>query len=174
MKLSRAVVFSTAALGAWAETSVLSLPFSLDVLSTMPLCAASCLAKTSAISSMPSNNQTANLCKDVLFQQEAILCVRHMCTIMETLAAQNITNTACNVPLRDRSKQYIVLSLAMGIAGSFTVMARLVFKRRYNLGLDTDDWLTGSLLVTSVATIVVNQYWLTNNGLGRDVWTITL
>lgn len=89
-------------------------------------------------------------------------------------AAQNITNTACNVPVRDRSKQYIALSLAMGIAGSFTVIARLVFKRRYNLGLDTDDWLTGSLLVTSVATMVLNQYGLTNNGLGRDVWTITL
>lgn len=71
------------------------------------------------------------------------------------VAAQNIINIACNVPLRDRSKQYIALSLAMGITDSFTVIARLVFKRRNNLSLDTDDWLTGSLLVTSAATMVI-------------------
>lgn len=120
-------------------------------------------------------------------------CVLEKCTIVEALskhscrglmtrlrrpvsnlttATQNITNTACGAPIRDRGKKYTVISNIMGpLSGAF-VIQRIAYKIWAGLDFGWDDWFCLITIVSGIPATIFNAHQLVDNGMGRDVWTL--
>ena len=62
------------------------------------------------------------------------------------LVARNLTETSCNTPVRNRSRQFTVLNLALGAVTTVVVFIRVLFKRCYSMRrrLGADDWVMSS------------------------------
>jgi len=88
-------------------------------------------------------------------------------------AARNVSERACNFPIRDRSAQYIGVNLTPYIVSLVVVGLRLIFKAFYTRDkLAADDWIIGiSIPAAIVAAVLTNVVW-TANGAGSDVWTV--
>lgn len=87
-------------------------------------------------------------------------------------ATKNITETACQVPIRNRARQYTAVSYTLGIITGAIVMERFLIKLYLKMELGPDDWLTLATTIVGAPQTAINQYGLVANGLGRDVWTL--
>lgn len=89
------------------------------------------------------------------------------------LVARNLTETSCNTPVRNRSRQFTVLNIALGAVTTVVVFIRVLFKRCYSMRrrLGADDWVIAVALVLfalpSIATMI---FGLSAHGLGKDIW----
>jgi hypothetical protein len=90
------------------------------------------------------------------------------------LAAKNITATACHAPVRDRSGQYVAVSIALGTIAVLFVVVRLVFKQFFgtNGGLAPDDKVILGTLALRITCIIINVQGLAAHGVGKDTWTL--
>ncbi|TQV91930.1 integral membrane protein [Cordyceps javanica] len=88
-------------------------------------------------------------------------------------AVKNITNTVCDVPVRDRSSKYTIVSNTLGIISAIFVIQRFAYKLWAGLDLGWDDWFCLMTIISGVPATVFNAHWLPQNGMGRDVWTLT-
>ncbi|KHN94093.1 uncharacterized protein MAM_08023 [Metarhizium album ARSEF 1941] len=100
-------------------------------------------------------------------------CVKKNCTIREGLVTLNTTQTACSRPIRDKAETYQVVSNTLVIIAALFILQRFAFKLYARLELGLDDWFTLLTLVTGIPSTVINAHFLTVNGIGRDIWTLT-
>lgn len=84
----------------------------------------------------------------------------------------NGTATACNLPIRSRTNQYITISNTFGIITAIFVSQRFIYKAFASLEFGLDDWFTLATTVIGVPVTVINAHGVTSNGLGRDIWTL--
>lgn len=86
-----------------------------------------------------------------------------------------MTATACHEPVRDRSTAYKNLSIILGsITGGFIVV-RFGFKILVTRDtIYADDWIALLTFFTGIPGTVINVVGVAANGMGRDVWTISL
>lgn len=93
----------------------------------------------------------------------------HSCT-----AAKNITATACHAPVRDRSGQYVAVSISLGTITVLFVLVRLIFKQFFsaNTGLAADDKVILGTLALRISCTIINVEGLAAHGLGKDTWTL--
>ncbi|XWW97979.1 hypothetical protein V2A60_005975 [Cordyceps javanica] len=116
---------------------------------------------------------TACICADQPVQDAVATCVLQKCTSQEALSVKNITNTVCDVPVRDRSSKYTIVSNTLGIISAIFVIQRFAYKLWAGLDLGWDDWFCLMTIISGVPATVFNAHWLPQNGMGRDVWTLT-
>ena len=90
------------------------------------------------------------------------------------LVSWNLTEMACNSQRRDRSAEFIVTNIALGVFGVVVVSARLIFKQGFSVTgrLGPDDWVIIAIILIGLPCIAINIFGLTAHGLGRDVWTL--
>lgn len=97
-----------------------------------------------------------------------------MLTYSDTVT-NNLTKTACKVPVRDRSAKFNITILVLGTIAASTVGIRLIFKQfcssRQRLGCD--DWTILTAVPLGVTSIVLTIAGLTAHGLGQDLWGIS-
>lgn len=89
------------------------------------------------------------------------------------VATMNITQTTCNRPIRDKSKTYQIVSNTLVIIAALFIVQRFAFKLYARLEFGLDDWCTLGTLVAGIPSTVINAHFLTVNGIGRDIWTLT-
>jgi hypothetical protein len=86
--------------------------------------------------------------------------------------AQNISETHCENPRRDRGPKFIKLEYTMIVMAGIFVFARFAFKIVEGLPLGLDDW---TILVTMVLSIGATGGIIggtIKHGLGKDMWTL--
>ncbi|KAH7131282.1 hypothetical protein EDB81DRAFT_808285 [Dactylonectria macrodidyma] len=149
-----------------AETSLLS------TLQQMPDCALSCLTSAMANSTCSTTDQSC-MCNDEPLKATAANCVEASCSVKESLFTQNLTMTYCDFPIRDKTKSYSALAIALVIIGGLCVVQRFIYKIYSNTGLGIDDWLILATFISVIASTICNVRGAVPNGVGRDVWTLT-
>ncbi|EGX89777.1 integral membrane protein, putative [Cordyceps militaris CM01] len=142
-----------------------------EALGEFPTCSLPCLAE-SLNKTRCDSTDTACICADQPLQDAVASCVLQKCSIPEALSVKNITNTVCEVPPRDRSRKYIIVSDTLGIISALFVIQRFTYKLWARLDYGWDDWFCLATIVSGVPATVFNAHWLPQNGMGRDVWTL--
>lgn len=136
----------------------------------LPTCGLDCFEAGLATSTCTN---TTCVCEDAALIKEMTVCVTASCTAMEALLVTNITQTACGQPVRDKGKEYNVVSITLGVISAVVLLVRLgykIFIARLDLGLD--DWFILATVVTGVPTTIITSLGSIPNGLGRDIWTL--
>ncbi|KAK8912764.1 Satratoxin biosynthesis SC1 cluster protein 4 [Metarhizium anisopliae] len=85
----------------------------------------------------------------------------------------NMTQTLCNRPMRDKAATYQIVSNTLVIIAALFIVQRFAYKFYARLELGLDDWCTLLTLVAGIPSTVINAHFLTVNGIGRDIWTLT-
>lgn len=158
------------------EQSAPSLSNLTSALATIPTCALTCLANYIAKENCTATDPQC-ICVDkyAAIQNRAKPCIIEACSLPEALFTKNVTEVACNRPVRDKSGRYDAMNLAMGVITALLVTTRLVYKKffGYRRELGPDDWVILWTLILGVPCTILNSVGLIANGLGRDVWTVT-
>ncbi|GJN73914.1 hypothetical protein PLICBS_007997 [Purpureocillium lilacinum] len=144
-----------------------------NTLALFPKCAAPCLPLIVDKANNVAANETS-LCTNQTVQDTVMLCVMGSCSIKESMFSKNLTTTACNEPIRDRSSRYIAISDAFSIIASIFVIQRFAYKFWAKLDFGLDDLFTLITLIVSFPVTYFNAYTLVWNGVGRDSWTLSL
>ncbi|KAH8667855.1 hypothetical protein BGZ61DRAFT_289313, partial [Ilyonectria robusta] len=131
-----------------------------------------CLSSAISNSSCPTTDQKC-MCHDEPLQVEVSKCLLDSCTVKELLLTQNLTMTYCEFPVRDKSRPYAIMAIALAAVAGLCVAQRFVYKINSNAGLGIDDWLILGTFVSVVASTVCNIRGAVPNGVGRDIWTLT-
>ncbi|KAF5122578.1 Satratoxin biosynthesis SC1 cluster protein 4 [Metarhizium anisopliae] len=178
MRFPISAAFLLAWLSAFALTQ--SYPSATEILEQLPPCAtcvdgqAKCLTAI-VPGSACSVTDVQCICTNSPIQDAAEKCILRDCTsLVDALSAKNITATACHAPVRDRSGQYVAVSIALGTITVLLVVTRLVFKQFFaaNVGLAADDKVILVTLAIRISCIVINVRGLAAHGLGKDTWTL--
>lgn len=87
----------------------------------------------------------------------------------------NVTATACNAPVRDKSNRYSATIIPLIAIAFIITISRLLFKQFFSRAqaLSLDDWAIMGTLVVSVSSLVISVEGLIAYGLGKDIWTLT-
>jgi hypothetical protein len=91
-------------------------------------------------------------------------------TSVETL---NVTKTGCGAPIRDRSGQYRTTTVVFTIIAGVFILQRFAFKIYAKLDFGLDDWFALLTMIVTIPGVVINANGMPDNGLGRDMWTLT-
>ncbi|KAF1933714.1 CFEM domain-containing protein [Didymella exigua CBS 183.55] len=112
------------------------------------------------------------LCTDVALNVAVGVCAQKTCTVYELLQTKNVSSRGCGVPVRDRGRDFVVI----GLCG--VVVAMLAFVMRLGASLlkngrqmSWDDATMGIVVALSIPPAVF-AFFLVDNGLGRDMWTL--
>lgn len=89
-------------------------------------------------------------------------------------ATKNTTSTFCHVPIRNKTAEYITMSISLGVVTVICVIARLIFKQFWSHGdgFGSDDKVLCAALTLRIAGIILNVQGLAANGIGKDIWTL--
>ncbi|KAH8668745.1 CFEM domain-containing protein [Xylariales sp. PMI_506] len=139
-----------------------------------PSCALLCLAEYVPLSGC-SETDTSCLCTNVQLQTNITECVLSTCTTLyEELMTKNATETLCGGEVRDES----LTPLLAGMIGGG--VALLVFIMRMCSTLPRGGRMAGWDDYTMIVTVAlatpptVFSVLLSQNGLGKDIWTLPL
>ncbi|KAJ4149932.1 hypothetical protein LMH87_010705 [Akanthomyces muscarius] len=143
-----------------------------EALGEFPKCSLPCLAESLTKTKCDAAD-TGCICADQPLQDAVAVCVLQKCTVQEALSVKNITDTVCDVPARDRSRKYTIVSNTLGIISALFVIQRFAYKLWAGLDFGWDDWFCLITILSGIPATVFNAHWLPQNGMGRDVWTLT-
>ncbi|KAI3393294.1 hypothetical protein diail_4476 [Diaporthe ilicicola] len=180
MKLTRLLTASAATLmaccpgaraaedSAAAEAAALALAQKL-----YPTCALACLAELVPTSGC-SLTDIECLCTNVELNTKLAVCVLGGCNQEDALLTKNGSSTMCGVPPRDDSAiPTIVAAVGFGIALFVYILRMCSCMPTNGRQLGWDDWtITATVLFTVPPTVFA--FLLSENGLGKDMWTLPL
>ncbi|KAG8412503.1 hypothetical protein J3459_015879 [Metarhizium acridum] len=165
------------ALSLWSNTKVPSASDLEASLAKIPSCALNCL-KQSVTEAGCGLDDPQCVCVDkyAAIEDAGTPCTMAACSLAEALSTKNITEIACNRPIRDKSGRHVAMNLTIGVITTVLVLVRLLFKKffSYRRELGADDWVILATAAVGVVSTTINKVGLTDNGLGKDVWTISV
>lgn len=85
----------------------------------------------------------------------------------------NVSQTTCGHPVRDRSAEYVAFNDVFAIITAIFLIQRFAYKIFDRVSFTADDWSCLSTVVIGTISTVINALYLTKNGLGRDIWTLS-
>ncbi|KAK7996651.1 transcription initiation factor tfiid subunit 7 [Apiospora arundinis] len=135
----------------------------------MPVCASRCL-ETHLKQSTCSATDFGCICADQQLQANVGTCTLDSCTLVEALAAKNVTATLCNEPVRDNSTTTPVVTAISGALAVIFVAIRLL-NNHLRGALNTADLCAVLALVSSIPMDVI-EFYMVANGFGKDIWTL--
>ncbi|KAK7535354.1 uncharacterized protein J3D65DRAFT_592362 [Phyllosticta citribraziliensis] len=139
----------------------------------MPTCALLCLKTLLPTSECATNLNQACLCSNVPLNAQLTVCVASNCTIPEGLQTKNVSLTACGAEVRDQSSTFT----AIGIVGMVVAFLAFLLRMAASLGktgraVSWDDWTMLLLVILAIPPAVFAPI-LADNGMGKDIWTLT-
>lgn len=93
-------------------------------------------------------------------------------SLTTAIVATNISRTACDFPVRDRSHLLIALGAVFIGIGTIVVIQRLGYKCWAKIPLGPDDWFVLAALVLQISSYAMGRFVSQRNGSGRDIWTL--
>lgn len=141
------------------------------MLAQLPGCAVICLSQALPASGCLLNDVNCQCNSDILWDV-AGKCSLQACTTREALAAQRVTKSACQFPVRNEGPTLVIVtSVLFGLALAFVVV-RIIARslNRFEL-FGADDVL---ILLSFIfgTPIFVFDFFLTRLGFGQDIWLI--
>lgn len=88
-------------------------------------------------------------------------------------ATMNITQTSCGAPVRNKSNMYKSITSTFSIISGIFVIQRFGYKIYTRLDICLDDWFVLLALIVGTPAAVMNSHAVIDNGLGRDIWTLS-
>ncbi|KAH7109774.1 hypothetical protein EDB81DRAFT_927621, partial [Dactylonectria macrodidyma] len=143
-----------------------------ELLSQLSQCTRSCVGDAISKSDCSLNN-TECACTNKKALPAALTCVSEGCPVKEALTTQNLTNTYCNVPVRDKTRSLIKLTIILGVLSGSSLLLRItckVFIMHSDFGLD--DLFTILSFCCCVPSVAMTIHGTASHGLGRDIWTL--
>ncbi|KAK8035785.1 hypothetical protein PG991_001858 [Apiospora marii] len=144
-------------------------------LSLYPKCAQICLAKTVPQSSCKMTDVKC-LCTNEQLNAQIGMCVLGSCTKYEALMTKNASLSMCQpgVPPRDQTLTPLLIGVIGGVIATLIVVLRMMSGLpAAGRKLGWDDWTILIALALSMPPTVFSVL-LSNNGLGRDMWTLPM
>ncbi|KAK8060685.1 hypothetical protein PG996_010615 [Apiospora saccharicola] len=135
----------------------------------MPLCASKCL-ETHLKQSSCLATDFACICADQQLQADVGICTLGSCTLVESLAAMNVTKTLCKEPIRDNSTTTPVVP-AISAALALLFVGIRVLNNHIRGSLNIADWCAVLALASSIP-MDISEYYMVANGFGKDIWTL--
>ncbi|KAK8052461.1 hypothetical protein PG993_003846 [Apiospora rasikravindrae] len=139
----------------------------------MPLCASRCLEAYLQESKCTATD-FACICADQHLQASVGACTLGNCTLVEGLAAMNVTKTICKEPIRDNSMTTPVVTVVSATLAIIFVGIRLL-----------NNHLRGSLNVADLCAVLalfwqqvssipmdISEFYMVHYGFGKDIWTL--
>lgn len=75
--------------------------------------------------------------------------------------------------MRSRAQKYTTTARIFVVAAAVLVIQRSVYKLWARIDRTVDDWCTLVTLVFGIPGAIINAHFLPDNGIGRDIWTLT-
>ncbi|KAK8190391.1 uncharacterized protein BKA78DRAFT_252685 [Phyllosticta capitalensis] len=163
-----AAIFASAVQPVAAQSAAL-----VALAKAMPTCALACLEGALPTSNCATDLTSTCLCTDVQLNAALTVCVAANCTIPEGLTTKNVSLTACGAEVRDISSSFT----AIGITGMVIAFLAFLLRMAASLGktgrqVSWDDWTMLLLVILAIPPAVFAPI-LADNGMGRDIWTLT-
>ncbi|RMZ66270.1 oxidase [Pyrenophora seminiperda CCB06] len=141
---------------------------------------------------LPKSTCATNLTSECLCSNDALnaavaVCAQKVCTVYELLPikhprvqkltavieTKNVSNKGCGVPDRYKGEKFI----AVGVTGSAIAVLAFILRMLASVGkkgrqISWDDLTMGIVVLLNIPPAVFT-YFLVQNGLGRDIWTLT-
>ncbi|KAL0930145.1 CFEM domain-containing protein [Colletotrichum truncatum] len=138
-----------------------------------PECALVCLTKLVPTSGCKLTDTTC-LCTNVELNAGLSTCVQQGCNFEDALKTKNGSATMCGLPVRDeRLKPPLVAGVGFGLAFIVYVLRLCSAMPGSGRELSWDDWtITACVILTIPPTVFA--FTLSDNGLGKDIWTLPL
>ncbi len=127
--------------------------------------------KLQSLAVLPVIALSSNL--SVCFNLRYSIHLSHSSLTSGDLVAKNVTETLCQVPVRDVSTRYFAISLSFGVISAAIVLLRLFTKYFTKASFGLDDAFMVATLIVGVPSMVLTSHGMISNGLGRDIWTLT-
>lgn len=83
-----------------------------------------------------------------------------------------MTQVGCHAPIRDKTLEYRTIAKVLGIITGVVIIQRIAFSLYSGTQLHLDDLCTVVTALIGSPCTVISSFRLTQNGLGRDVWTL--
>lgn len=144
-----------------------------EMLSGVPECARACLSDAISKSSCKSTDTTCLCASDGAALAPGAVCYSGNCTITDSLATLNDTNTFCNVEIRDKSGIFINVTIVLGVLSGVITAMRLASKFFItNSDFGLDDLFIILVFLCGVPSSAMNVNGTAGHGEGRDIWTL--
>ncbi|KAK8152882.1 hypothetical protein BKA80DRAFT_227481 [Phyllosticta citrichinensis] len=139
----------------------------------MPTCALLCLKTLIPTSECATDLSQTCLCTAQQLNGQLTLCVAANCTIPEGLQTKNVSLTACGAEVRDQSSTFSTI----GIVGMVVAFLAFLLRMAASIGktgraVSWDDWTMLLLVILAIPPAVFAPI-LADNGMGKDIWTLT-
>ncbi|KAK2804840.1 hypothetical protein FQN51_001482 [Onygenales sp. PD_10] len=122
----------------------------------------------------PTDKKCMDTCTNAELSAKITVCVSSTCTIREGLTTKKISNHACKIPMRDRTKLVSYAGVIGGglalIAFILRMMARLPFFNGGQFGMDDACMIVVMLFTIPFSALSVV---LADAGLGKDMWEVS-
>ncbi|KAG8411888.1 hypothetical protein J3458_015183 [Metarhizium acridum] len=150
--------------------SIVHLAASAVNVTQLPACASSCIAARCDVANVTC------ICHNGGYSSAMGACVFQSCALSDALFSRNLTSTLCNEPTRDRGLEFRVVNFLLGSMAFGLVVMRIFFKKYLSTSkrLGLDDWTILAALVVGIPSVVIQVFFLTPTGLGKDVWTLDI
>ncbi|KAH6665360.1 CFEM domain-containing protein, partial [Plectosphaerella plurivora] len=130
-----------------------------------------CLTQAVGRQSHCTATDAACICNSPSIQADAQGCMMERCTPRELLTTLNISSRTCHLPVRDRSKEYMVISIVLCVISTIIAVMRVVFVAMTStIKFDDICVILTSAIIVSVT--VFNNVRLEESGLGKDIWML--
>ncbi|KAL6706194.1 hypothetical protein ACN47E_005929 [Coniothyrium glycines] len=134
----------------------------------MPTCAGLCLQDNLKAQDVCAASDTTCICTNQPLMGAIQGCVLTSCTLIEALAAQNITQTMCGQPVRDITHITPIVTGVSGGAAIIAVIARVLIA---GTAFALDDIFAVAALVSALPMGIL-EFFMAADGFGKDIWNI--
>ncbi|UKZ60810.1 uncharacterized protein TrAtP1_002080 [Trichoderma atroviride] len=135
----------------------------------LPLCALNC------VTTACSNLDISCICKHVDQPSHTLSCLKSSCSFSDSLLTMSLAQDSCGSPVRDRSTRFKAMNYSLGFITLTIAVIRFASKFLFSIrqGFGPDDWALFTAAFIGIPCIAFNVWGLVENGLGRDIWTLT-
>ncbi|KAF4469225.1 integral membrane PTH11 [Fusarium albosuccineum] len=143
-----------------------------DLLAELPQCARSWLGDAISKSDCESADVEC-VCTSEAIIPVASVCVSEACTVKESLTTQNMTNTYCHAPVRDKTSTFVNVTIVLGVISGISILLRIGSKILItNSDFGLDDLFIILTLTIGIPSTAMNIHGTAGHGEGRDIWTL--
>ncbi|KAH7402899.1 hypothetical protein BKA66DRAFT_507745 [Pyrenochaeta sp. MPI-SDFR-AT-0127] len=134
----------------------------------MPACAGQCLEISLKAQYTCNPTNTTCVCTAQPLMKAIEDCVMSSCTVIESLAAKNLTQTMCGKPIRNLSH---VTPIVSGVSGAVAIVA-VIIRSFLTGGIFALDDIFAITALLSALPMGILQFFVAVDGFGKDIWTL--
>jgi hypothetical protein len=112
------------------------------------------------------------ICTNNILNSQLTACIESNCTVKDALTSKNSTAAACQLPVRDSTREVLypaMIGMALAIV---SVILRIIYRLPSfagQFGLDDIAIIASTIVMMPLSLFAI---FMTSYGLGKDIWTI--